>query len=70
MQAQRRDPRRVALEGRVDEAAVYAKAREGRLSTLTGSGSPYEAPAEPELTIRTLEEDVDAAVARLIEALS
>ncbi len=54
---------------RRDPKGLYAKARQGRLSTLTGSGSPYEPPAEPELTVHTLEEDVDTFVARLLEAL-
>ena len=47
---------------RRDPKGLYAKAREGRLSTLTGKGSPYEPPTDPELTIKTLEEDVDAKV--------
>ena len=55
---------------RRDPKGLYARAREGRLSTLTGSGSPYEAPASPELTVRTLEEDVEAAVSRLLQLLS
>jgi bifunctional enzyme CysN/CysC len=54
---------------RRDPKGLYAKAKAGRLSTLTGSGAPYEPPRDPEFTIRTLEEDVDAAVARLIGAL-
>jgi bifunctional enzyme CysN/CysC len=54
---------------RRDPKGLYAKARDGRLSTLTGHGSPYEPPASPEVTIRTLEEDADAAVARLLELL-
>ena len=54
---------------RRDPKGLYARAREGRLSTLTGSGAPYEAPESPDVTIRTLEEDVAAAVARLRDVL-
>jgi bifunctional enzyme CysN/CysC len=53
-----------------DPKGLYAKAKAGRLSTLTGSGSPYEPPTDPEVTVRTLEEEVDTAVARLLELLS
>jgi bifunctional enzyme CysN/CysC len=54
---------------RRDPKGLYARARAGRLSTLTGSGSPYEPPEAPEVVVRTMEEDVDGAVSRLLGAL-
>jgi bifunctional enzyme CysN/CysC len=54
---------------RRDPKGLYAKAKAGRLNTMTGSGMRYDRPQRPDLTVRTLEEDVDAAVARLLEWL-
>jgi bifunctional enzyme CysN/CysC len=54
---------------RRDPKGLYARAKAGRLSTLTGSGSPYEPPEDPEVVIPTMEEDVGAAVARLLGVL-
>jgi adenylylsulfate kinase-like enzyme len=36
---------------------------------LTGTDAPYEAPERPELTLGTLGDSVDDAVAAIIEAL-
>src|SRR4051812_48672682 len=54
---------------RRDPKGLYARARAGRLRNLTGDGMRYEPPERPELIIRTTEEDVDGAVARLLEWL-
>ncbi|MGH7483472.1 MAG: sulfate adenylyltransferase subunit CysN [Longimicrobiales bacterium] len=54
---------------RRDPKGLYAKAEAGELDEMTGLSSPYEAPVEPELTLRTDQEDVDACVRRLIEVL-
>jgi bifunctional enzyme CysN/CysC len=54
---------------RRDPKGLYAKARAGRLNTMTGDGMRYEAPASPEVTVRTLDEDVEAAVDRLLQWL-
>ena len=54
---------------RRDPKGLYARAKAGRLSGLTGQSTPYEAPAAPEVTIKTMEEPVQAAVDRLIERL-
>ena len=55
---------------RRDPKGLYARARAGRLRNMTGEGMRYEAPEDPEVTIRTMQEDVDAAVARLLEWLA
>lgn len=51
---------------RRDPKGLYARARSGKLSGLTGQSSPYERPEAPEVTVRTLEEPVTDAVDRLI----
>jgi len=55
-------------EGR-DPKGLYAKARRGEIPEFTGIASPYEAPERPELTLRTAESGLDAAVARVVEHL-
>jgi len=55
---------------RRDPKGLYAQARQGRLSGLTGRDAPYEAPAEPDVVIRTQDESVDAAVHRLLALLA
>lgn len=54
---------------RRDPKGLYARAKSGRLSGLTGEQNPYEAPSSPEVTIKTLEEPVTGAVERLIGVL-
>ena len=54
---------------RRDPKGLYARAKAGRLSGLTGQSTPYEAPQTPEVTIPTLREPVQAAVDRLIAML-
>ena len=53
---------------RRDVKGLYAKARDGALSNLTGVGAPYEAPTAPEVEL-TEALAVDAAVARVLAAL-
>ena len=53
-----------------DPKGLYARARAGELDGLTGVGAPYEAPTNPDLVLRTCEEDVDAAAARVLAALA
>ena len=55
---------------RRDPKGLFARARAGRLRNMTGEGMRYEAPGDPEVTIRTMQEDVNAAVARLLEWLA
>jgi bifunctional enzyme CysN/CysC len=52
-----------------DVKGLYAKARRGELQNFTGIDSPYEAPAQPEVHLRTseltLDEGADLVVAQL-----
>ena len=53
---------------RRDVKGLYAKARGGALSNLTGVGSPYEPPAAPDVEL-TEALDVTAAAALVLQAL-
>ncbi|HBO11721.1 MAG TPA: adenylyl-sulfate kinase [Halieaceae bacterium] len=59
-----------AAEAR-DPKGLYKKARAGEIKNFTGIDDPYEAPANPELHLRSdkqsLEEEVDAILALLRE---
>jgi bifunctional enzyme CysN/CysC len=52
-----------------DPKGLYAKARAGELRNFTGVDSPYEAPEQPELHLRTEKESVDALAKRVVEFL-
>ena len=52
---------------RRDPKGLYARARAGRLSGMTGENAPYEPPEAAEIVIR--DEPVDAAARRLLDAL-
>jgi bifunctional enzyme CysN/CysC len=52
-----------------DPKGLYARARAGELSGMTGIGSPYEAPVQPDLVLRTGSETIEAAVERVMGAL-
>jgi bifunctional enzyme CysN/CysC len=52
-----------------DPKGLYARARTGELCGLTGVGAPYEAPEHPDLVVRSGEETVEQAVARVLEML-
>jgi bifunctional enzyme CysN/CysC len=58
-QCERRDPK-----------GLYARARAGELTGLTGVGAPYEPPEQPDVVVRTCQEDLDAAVERVLEVLA
>ena len=47
-----------------DVKGLYAKARKGELSGLTGVDDPYERPLAPELAIDTARVDLETAVER------
>ena len=49
-----------------DPKGLYAKARAGAISDLTGVSAPYEAPAEAELHVRTADTDVATASAAIV----
>jgi len=50
-----------------DPKGLYAKARRGELPHFTGIDSPYEPPANPELTLRTHELTTEECVERVLK---
>jgi adenylyl-sulfate kinase len=52
-----------------DPKGLYRKARDGQIAKFTGIDSPYEQPSNPELIINTAENNVDYAVAEIINML-
>jgi bifunctional enzyme CysN/CysC len=52
-----------------DPKGLYRKAREGLLPNLTGVGSPYEAPIEPELHIHGDTTSPEAASQAVLDLL-
>jgi bifunctional enzyme CysN/CysC len=54
---------------RRDPKGLYAKARRGEIKGFTGIDSPYEPPENPDLVVRTAEDEPQAAMVRIFEAL-
>ena len=54
---------------RRDPKHLYARARAGEIKDFTGVSAPYEAPADPDLVVRTHESTVEEAVARVLDHL-
>ncbi|MDB3891606.1 sulfate adenylyltransferase subunit CysN [Alphaproteobacteria bacterium] len=52
-----------------DPKGLYQKARRGEIPNFTGIDSPYEAPPEPELRIKTSKQSVEQAVDEIIKFL-
>ncbi len=52
-----------------DAKGLYKKARAGLIAEFTGISSPYEAPENPELTVNTGIEKLDACVSQVISEL-
>lgn len=52
-----------------DPKGLYAKARAGALSGMTGIDDPYEAPTAAELRLTPVDGDVDAMARRVLELL-
>ena len=52
-----------------DPKGLYARARAGELSDLTGVGAPYEQPSQPDLVLGTREETVEREVERVLALL-
>ncbi|HEX3909895.1 MAG TPA: adenylyl-sulfate kinase [Solirubrobacteraceae bacterium] len=53
-----------------DPKGLYARARAGELEGMTGVSAPYEAPADPDLILGTLDETVERGVERVLELLA
>jgi bifunctional enzyme CysN/CysC len=52
-----------------DPKGLYARARAGELSGLTGVGAPYEPPRDPALELGTCDERVEQCAQRVIDLL-
>jgi adenylylsulfate kinase len=52
-----------------DPKGLYQKARAGEIPEFTGISAPYEAPEQPELTLHTDREDVDACAQQVVRYL-
>ena len=52
-----------------DVKRLYEKARAGEIENFTGISSPYEAPVDPDIEIRTEEETVEESVEKIIGIL-
>jgi adenylylsulfate kinase len=50
---------------RRDVKGLYKKARAGEIKDMTGLTSPYEAPENPEIEIKTEEETIESAVDKI-----
>jgi len=53
-----------------DRKGLYAKARAGQLTGMTGIDDPYEEPTDAELVLDTTDLTVDAAVAKVLDYLA
>lgn len=52
-----------------DLKGIYAKARRGEMTGVTGIDDPYEAPANPEITLTTVDTTPEGNAKRVIEYL-
>ena len=52
-----------------DPKGLYRRARAGEIAEFTGVSAPYESPIHAELTIKTGECSVEAAVAVLLDTV-
>ena len=53
-----------------DPKGLYRKARRGELPHFTGIDSAYEAPADPEILVRTHQQSVDDCVSVILNTLN
>jgi bifunctional enzyme CysN/CysC len=59
----------LALCEQRDVKGLYAKARAGELPNFTGISSPYEAPLQPELHLRTAEHGIEELVDSVLKKI-
>lgn len=52
-----------------DVKGLYAKARSGEIPEFTGVSDPYEVPENPEIALKTAEEEPEESAARLLTYL-
>ena len=53
-----------------DVKGLYAEARAGKRTGFTGIDDPYEAPVNPEITLPTGSESVEASIVRILDYLA
>ena len=53
-----------------DVKGLYKKARLGQISDFTGISSPYEAPVNPELIVKSGEQTLESCVQEVLEKMS
>jgi bifunctional enzyme CysN/CysC len=53
-----------------DPKGLYARARAGELTGMTGVDAPYQPPAQPDLVLRSSTEAVESAVERVMQTLA
>lgn len=53
-----------------DPKGLYQKARRGEISFFTGISSPYEAPTNPSIHVRTVEQTIEESVHQIIDYLT
>jgi adenylyl-sulfate kinase len=52
-----------------DPKGLYARARAGQLTGMTGVDAPYEAPSRPDVVLRSAQEPIETAVERVLQTL-
>ena len=52
-----------------DVKGLYKKARQGEIKNFTGISSPYEAPKNPDIEIKTEKESIEESVERIFKVL-
>ncbi len=52
-----------------DVKGMYKKAENGKIENFTGVSAPYEAPENPEITIHTDRESLEASCTKIIKYL-
>ena len=52
-----------------DKKGIYAKARSGEIKHFTGISAPYEIPANPDIVIRSDQEDYHQSAMKVFELL-
>ena len=53
-----------------DVKGLYKKARSGEIKNFTGISSAYEAPENPDIEVRTGEENLEESVQKILEVLN
>jgi adenylyl-sulfate kinase len=52
-----------------DVKGLYKKARAGEISNFTGISSPFEAPENPQIVVKSAEISTDVAITQMLEVL-